>query len=176
MIDFKPSNIETPKISRPSSRRWLLGVGVAGIVVLAAATGILGLPNHGTRGASGADAPDAPTAAPTGVPVSVAVVEQRDTAIWNDFSGRLEAVGRVEIRPRVAGAIVATHFREGALVRKGDLLFTVDPSPYAAEVRRLEAQVTAATARLSLAVREQQRAQQLVGTGATTQRDLDQRT
>jgi multidrug efflux system membrane fusion protein len=171
MIDYKPSNIEQPKISRPSYRRWLWGAGIAGVAVLAVAGGIAGLHARGPWAASSASTPG-PTPR---VPVSVAVVEQHDTAIWNDFSGRLEAVGRVELRPRVAGAIVAAHFREGALVRQGDLLFTVDPAPYAAEVRRLEAQVTAANARLVLATREQQRGLQLVGSGALPQRDVDQR-
>jgi len=109
------------------------------------------------------------------VPVSVAMVERRDTTIWTEFSGRTEAVGRVEIRPRVAGAITETHFREGALVRQGDPLFTIDPAPYAAEVARLEAQVTAASARLVLAANQQQRGFGLVGTGAMPRAELDQR-
>jgi multidrug efflux system membrane fusion protein len=170
MIDFKPSTVEAPKVSRPSSRRWLWTAGVAGAVMLSVAGGVV-VSNRPVPAAPGASA----SAPAPRVPVSVAVVEQRDTAIWNDFSGRLEAVGRVEVRPRVAGAIMEAHFREGTLVRKGDLLFTVDPAPYAAEVRRLEAQVTAATARLALAVKEQQRSMQLVGSGATPQRDVDQR-
>ena len=103
------------------------------------------------------------------------MVERKDTAIWADFSGRVEAVGRVEVRPRAAGAIVKAHFREGALVRQGDLLFTIDPAPYAVEVQGAEAQVAAAQARLALAAKEVQRAQQLVGNGFTPQRDVDQR-
>ena len=103
------------------------------------------------------------------------MVEQKDTAIWSDFSGRVEAVGRVEVRPRAAGAIVKAHFREGAMVQQGDLLFTIDPAPYAAEVQGAEAQVASAQARLALAAKEQQRAQQLVGNGFTPQRDVDQR-
>ena len=99
----------------------------------------------------------------------------KDTAIWSDFSGRVEAIGRVEIRPRAAGAIIEAHFREGALVKRGDLLFTIDPAPYAAEVQGAEAQLASAQARLVLAAKEQQRAQQLVGSGFTPQRDVDQR-
>ena len=53
---------------------------------------------------------------------------------WDEFSGRLEAVERVDVRSRVAGAVQAVHFREGALVKQGDLLVTIDPAPYAAEV------------------------------------------
>ncbi len=48
---------------------------------------------------------------------------------WDEFSGRLVAVERVELRPRVGGAVKAVHFREGALVKQGDLLVTIDPSP-----------------------------------------------
>ena len=54
--------------------------------------------------------------------MSVAAVLQKDIALWADFSGRMEAVQRVEVRPRVAGALQAVHFKEGALVKQGDLL------------------------------------------------------
>ena len=91
-----------------------------------------------------------PATAPQATPVSVAVVEQRDVEIWDEFSGRLEAIERVEVRSRVAGAVQSVHFREGALVKQGDLLITIDPAPYAAEVDRAEAQVAAAQARVSL--------------------------
>lgn len=66
-------------------------------------------------------------------------------------------------------------FREGALVKQGDLLFTIDPSSYAADVKRSDAQVAAAGARLVLAAREQQRGVKLVGTSDLPQRDLDSR-
>ena len=70
------------------------------------------------------------------VTVSVATVEPHEVDTWDEFSGRLEAVERVDVRPRVAGADSAIHFREGALVKAGDLLVTIDPAPYAAEVDR----------------------------------------
>jgi multidrug efflux pump subunit AcrA (membrane-fusion protein) len=73
---------------------------------------------------------------------------QSDVSAWDEFSGRLEAVERVDIRSRVAGTIQAVHFREGALVKKGDLLLTIDPAPYAADVERADAQVAAAQARV----------------------------
>lgn len=117
-----------------------------------------------------ADAAAAPAA-----PVSVAKVEQRDAMIWNEFSGRLEAVERVEIRSRVAGAVQAVHFREGSLVKAGDLLITIDPAPYAAEVERLKAQVVAAEARVALTKSDLERARQLANSPALSQRDLDQR-
>jgi multidrug efflux system membrane fusion protein len=119
-------------------------------------------------------AADGPGALPP-APVSVAQVEQRDAMIWNEFSGRLEAVERVEIRSRVAGAVNAVHFREGALVKAGDLLITIDPAPYAAEVERLKAQVAAAEARVALTKNDLDRARQLANSPALSQRDLDQR-
>ena len=132
--------------------------------VLAFALGVSGAP------ALAADAP-----APQAAPVSVAKVEQRDAMIWNEFSGRLEAVERVEIRSRVAGALQAAHFREGSLVKAGDLLITIDPAPYAAEVDRLKAQVVAAEARVGLTKTDLERARQLANSPALSQRDLDQR-
>jgi membrane fusion protein, multidrug efflux system len=114
---------------------------------------------------------------PAAVPVSVAVVEQRDVALWDEFSGRLEAVERVEVRSRVAGAIKAVHFREGALVKEGDQLITIDPEPYAAEVDRTKAQVLAAEARLTLAQKDQDRARRLqqANSGAISESNVDQR-
>jgi multidrug efflux system membrane fusion protein len=171
MIDFKPTTATNdPKASRPRSRRfsWLAGISVAALVAAGAAYKL-------APGMAGPEAAPAAAAAPGPVPVTVAVVEQKDTAIWADFSGRVEAMGRVEVRPRAAGAIVKAHFREGAMVRQGDLLFTIDPAPYTAEVQGAEAQVASAQARLALAAKEVQRAQQLVGNGFTPQRDVDQR-
>ncbi len=110
------------------------------------------------------------------VPVSVAVVTEQNIAAWNDFSGHLEAVDRVEIRPRVAGAIKAIHFREGALVKAGDLLVTIDPAPFEAEVARARADVAAASARLTLATSEQARAQRLWDDHAIAQSELESKT
>ena len=168
MIDYKPASVTERKTSGRGSRRlaWMAGVGLIAAVAAGAAWQVL--PRAPAPAAAAA-------AAPAAIPVSVATVEQRDIAIWNDFSGRIEAISRVEIRPRAAGAIVAAHFREGAMVQQNDLLFTIDPAPYAAAVQHADAQVAAAVARLALAVKEQGRAQQLVGSGFTPQRDVDQR-
>ncbi len=158
----------------PAARRSSLGGKIAaGLMVAAAvATGVavFGAPTQKAR----AQDPQA-TAAPA-MPVSVATVEPRDAIAWDEFSGRLEAVERVDVRSRVAGAVQAVHFREGALVRQGDLLITIDPAPYAAEVDRAEAQVTAAEARVALAKSELARGQQLLDSRVVSVRDLDQRT
>ncbi|EJE52593.1 RND family efflux transporter, MFP subunit [Acidovorax sp. CF316] len=114
-------------------------------------------------------------AQPQAVPVSVSAVLQQDISLWDEFSGRLEAVQRVDIRPRVAGAVQAVHFREGSLVKQGDLLITVDPAPYAAEVDRAEAQVAAAQARVSYTRSELERATRLLQESAIAQREHDER-
>lgn len=112
----------------------------------------------------------------TAVQVSVATVVRRSVATWDEFSGRLEAVEQVDLRSRVSGAVQGVHFREGALVRAGDLLVTIDPAPYAADVERAQAQVGAAEARLMNRRGEQQRAERLWREDAISQRELDERT
>lgn len=117
-----------------------------------------------------------PTAmAPQAVPVSVAEVVLADVTVWDEFSGRLEAVDRVELRPRVPGVVQKVHFREGALVRQGDLLLSLDPAPYAAEVERAGAQAAAAQARLANARTEHARAERLLAEGAIAQREFEER-
>ncbi|MCB8839455.1 efflux RND transporter periplasmic adaptor subunit [Aurantimonas sp. VKM B-3413] len=117
----------------------------------------------------------AKASAPAAVPVSVATVKPQSVTLWKEFSGRLEAVDRVEIRPRVAGAIEAFHFREGALVKKGDLLATIDPAPFEAAVARARADVEAAEAQVRLAALEVDRAKSLVTSRTVSQSTLDQR-
>jgi multidrug efflux system membrane fusion protein len=112
-------------------------------------------------------------AAVQATPVSVATVVQSDVATWNEFSGRLEAVERVDIRPRVAGTVQSVHFREGALVKARDLLLTIDPAPYQADVDRAEAQVFAAQSRLTNARSNYERAKQLLQDHAIAQREYD---
>lgn len=146
---------------------------IASAAALAALAGvpalIFGL--HGTP----AQANSAPSA-PQAMPASVAAVVQSEVAAWDEFSGRLEAVERVEIRSRVAGTVQAVHFREGALVKAGDLLVSIDAAPYAADFERAQAQVAAAKARLTHASSEAERAQRLWEERAIAQRELDERT
>lgn len=109
------------------------------------------------------------------VPVSIATVTEQNVESWTDFSGHLEAVERVEIRPRVAGAVKAIHFREGVLVQAGDLLVTIDPAPYLAEVNRAKASVASSEARLTLARSNQERAQRLWNDQAIARADVEAR-
>ncbi|PDT41894.1 MULTISPECIES: efflux RND transporter periplasmic adaptor subunit [Sinorhizobium] len=154
------------------TRRALWGAGLS--ILLSVAGGgavLLGLPARLQADATTEAAP----AAPPAVPVSVAQAETRRITTWESFSGRLEAIERVEVRPRVGGAILSAHFREGALVEKGDLLVTIDPEPYAAAVERAEAEVAAAEARVALAKTELERGRKLVSTSAIPQSGVDQR-
>ena len=149
------------------SRRWWL-TGIAAAAILATGGALVG-----TR-LSHAEAPT-PSQAPQAVPVTVAAVVAQKVALWDEFSGRLEAVQRVDVRARVAGAVQSVHFREGALVKQGELLFTVDPAPYAAEVERAEAQVAAAQARVTYTRSELERATRLWDERAIAQREHDER-
>jgi len=142
--------------------------------IAAAAIAVVGGAAFGLQ-ASAQGPVDAPPAAPPAIAVSVAQVVQQDVALWDEFSGRLEAVQRVDIRPRVAGAVQAVHFREGALVNKGDLLFTLDAAPFAADVDRAQAQVVAAQARLSYTHSEMERSTRLWEERAIAQREHDER-
>jgi multidrug efflux system membrane fusion protein len=142
---------------------------VTGMTIAAAvAVAVFGLPSLRAQAT-------APAAMAMAAPVSVATVESREVNAWSEFSGRLEAVERVDIRSRVAGAIQSVHFREGALVRPGERLVTIDPAPYRAAVERAEAQVAAARARLTYARIEQQRTRRLLDEQAIAQREFDER-
>jgi len=109
------------------------------------------------------------------IPVSVQTVEERHVQLWQEYSGRLEAVDAVDIRSRVSGTIQSVHFKEGGLVKAGDLLLTIDPAPYAAEVDRASAQVVAAQARTGYTRSEAQRAERLWKVKAIAERELDER-
>jgi membrane fusion protein, multidrug efflux system len=113
--------------------------------------------------------------APQALPVPVAVIEEQEVVTWDEFSGRLEAVERVDVRSRVAGAVKSVHFTEGALVKRHDLLVTIDPDRYAAEVDRAQAQVVAAQARVNYTKSERERAQRLWDESAIARRELDER-
>lgn len=136
--------------------------------------GALGAATHyhhaGPIAAAQADA-----AAPQAADVDVAAVIAGQITEWQSYSGRLEAIDKVDIRPLVPGKIVAVHFKDGQLVKKGDSLFTIDPRPYVAEVERAAAQVAAAEARAAYATSDAQRAERLIGSNAIARRDYDEK-
>ena len=114
-------------------------------------------------------------AAPMAPEVDVASVLNKTVTDWQSYSGRLEAVDRVDVRPQVSGTIVSVDFKDGALVKKGQTLFVIDPRPYAAEVDRAKAQLAAAKARESYAQTDWQRAQRLMADNAIAKRDYDEK-
>jgi multidrug efflux system membrane fusion protein len=114
-------------------------------------------------------------AAPMAPEVDVATVLNKTVTDWQTYSGRLEAVDKVDIRPQVSGTIVSVDFKDGALVKKGQTLFVIDPRPYAAEVDRAKAQLAAAKAREGYAQTDWQRAQRLMSDNAIAKRDYDEK-
>lgn len=107
--------------------------------------------------------------------VSVAAAVEREVHASEEFTGRVEATGSVEIRPRVAGYIQRVNFREGSEVRKGDVLFVIDQRPYRADVARTEAELARARAQADLGRSEVTRAHKLVEARAISQGEFDQR-
>jgi RND family efflux transporter MFP subunit len=119
------------------------------------------------------DPPPPPPPAPA---VTVAPVPRREVTEWDEFTGRLQAVDAVEIRPRVSGYIRRVTFAEGKEVRKGEVLFEIDPRPYEAELARAEAELERARSGADLAAREVERAQRLVDAQAISREEFDTRT
>ena len=109
-------------------------------------------------------------------PVSVAAAIGRDIVETDEFPGRIEAVESVDVRARVNGYIQAVNFRPGAQVHKGDVLFQIDPRPFAAEVARAEATVANTRAQIDLARTELTRQEQLLAEQATSRREYEDAT
>ena len=107
--------------------------------------------------------------------VSVASALERDVTEWDEFTGRLEAVESVEVRPRVTGYIESVNFTEGSTVKKGDLLFVIDPRPYQAELSKAEAELARAVARSELAVADEGRSAKLLDIKAVSREEYDSR-
>lgn len=107
--------------------------------------------------------------------VDVATVVSKTITDYQNYSGRLEAIDKVEIRPLVPGTIVAVHFADGALVKKGDPLFTIDPRPYVAQVDQAAAQLAAAQARNGYTSTDAARAERLLADNAIAKRDYDEK-
>jgi len=115
----------------------------------------------------------APAPAPPKVTVSRPVV--REVIEWDEYTGRLVAVESVEVRARVSGYLQSIHFNDGAIVKKGNLLFVIDPRPYQAELDRATAESKLANARLDLATSDFARAQRLLQVRAISEEEADTR-
>jgi RND family efflux transporter MFP subunit len=113
----------------------------------------------------------APEAAPT--PVTVSRPVERDLTDYADFTGRTAAVDSVEVRARVWGYLDQVHFKEGALVKKGDVLFEIDPRLYRADFERTRGTVAQYEARVHRTERDYRRAKSLLARGAVGQEEYD---
>jgi RND family efflux transporter MFP subunit len=149
-------------MTRPISRAIVAALAASG--ALLAVLGVSGCRSEATT------APEAP--APQ---VSIASALERDVTEWDEFTGRLEAVESVEVRPRVTGYIESVNFTEGSTVRKGDLLFIIDPRPYRAELSKAEAELARAVARSELAASDAARSEKLVDIKAVSREEYDTR-
>lgn len=109
------------------------------------------------------------------LPVNVVTVTEKEVREWDEFTGRLEAVESVEIRPRVSGYITDVHFEEGAFVRKGDVLYVIDPRPYQADFDRASAEFERTQAQLKLAQIELDRAKDLRAKNTISASEFDQK-
>ncbi|HEX3350061.1 MAG TPA: efflux RND transporter periplasmic adaptor subunit [Acetobacteraceae bacterium] len=138
-------------------RRWILAVFL----------GCLAAPAI-NRAVAAQDAPGAPQVI-TSAPLA------RRIAQWDEYTGRFEALQRVEVRPRVSGYIAEINFTDGAIVAKGDVLFTIDRRPYEIALEEANAGVMRNQAQVQQAAIDYARAQELVKTAATPVRELDQR-
>ena len=136
-----------------------LAVAIASALVLGAG----GSPTHAAEPAAAKPAPE----------VTVAQVLLRPVSDANAFTGRIQAVDTIQIKPRVSGYVDTVHFREGATVKKGDLLFTIDPRPYRAESDRLAANLAQAKAEAKNADANAARGSKLVQQHAVSQEEAD---
>lgn len=153
------------KTSKPMAKKSKTALAVSVLIVL-------GVGSYQLQGPVAAPAAYAPIPA---TPVGVAQVIEKPVTEWSDFSGRIEAIEHVEIRPRVNGTIDAVHFQEGQIVNKGAPLFTIDPRPYQAALAKAQATRESAKARLFLAKTELARSSKLIVERAISQREQDQR-
>ncbi len=156
------TQIEAATIEAPAPRRrWRTAAYVA--LPVAALAGGLMLTREPPAAA-------APPPAPT---VTVAQPLQRPVTEWDDYVGRFEASKSVEVRPRVSGAVTGIHFTDGAVVQKGQLLFTIDPRPFTAALAEARAGLATAESDLALARANLDRANRLVADDAISRSDLD---
>jgi membrane fusion protein, multidrug efflux system len=109
------------------------------------------------------------------LPVNVITVVEKEVSEWDEFTGRIEAVESVEIRPRVSGYITEVNFKAGAIVKKGDPLFLIDPRPYQADFDKAAAELERAQAQLELARIDLDRAKELRASKIIAPSEFDQK-
>lgn len=158
-VEERPSSV----VARPRRWPWVVAAGV----------GLAGVAWFGFSQREGG--PVAQAAVPP-APVTVSRPLKRDVDTQIGFLGQFSAVDRVELRAQVGGTLAEIHFEDGQIVRKGDLLFVIDSSPYEIRLAQATAQLAAAQSRLTLANSQLYRAQALKRTDFGTAENVDQRT
>jgi multidrug efflux system membrane fusion protein len=153
-------------LSNTAKKRAFLLSGIAAIAIWGGTFAFQQLSN--------ANAQPAATEAPA-VPVTVETVKADDVRVWSEFSGRLHAVDYAEIRPEVSGRITEVRFKDGQPVKKGDILFVIDPRPYQAALAKAEANLASARTNAGFAQTEFDRAAMLIKSQAIAQRLYDER-
>ncbi|MDX2306784.1 MAG: efflux RND transporter periplasmic adaptor subunit [Hyphomicrobium sp.] len=113
--------------------------------------------------------------APPPPSVTVAQPVAKRITTWDEYSGRFVAVESAQVMPRVSGFIETIHFKDGQIIKAGDLLFSIDARPFVLQVETAKAEIARADAQVQLAVSEVERARPLVRSGTVTERDFDQR-
>lgn len=113
--------------------------------------------------------------APPAFPVTVAPPISKHIKTWDEFPGRFEAVARVELRPRVSGYVDQVNFKEGTIVKQGDLLFTLDKRPFQIAVEAAKAEVARTQAQVDFAKADLERAGPLVETKVLSEQVYEQR-
>ena len=165
-IDSRPIEVE----AQPNQGALMRHVVPSLLVSAAIALTLAGCArNEAAESASAAAAAPPPQ-------VSVAQVVQRPVNEFDEFTGRFEAIEHVDLRPRVSGYISSVNFVEGREVKKGEVLFVIDPRPYDAAYKQAKAQLEQARTQLSLAKSERDRAAKLVQSHAISQEEFDTRT
>ncbi|PLC52053.1 efflux transporter periplasmic adaptor subunit [Pollutimonas nitritireducens] len=124
---------------------------------------------------AGAVQESTPAAAMPAAAVDVAMVQSRRVTDWHDYSGRLQAIDEVVVRPLVSGTLTKVHFSDGSLVNKGDVLFTIDPRPYQAAVDHAKALVASAQASVAYTGSELARGKRLLENNAIAKRDYEEK-
>ncbi|MBN9007423.1 MAG: efflux RND transporter periplasmic adaptor subunit [Rhizobiales bacterium] len=124
---------------------------------------------------AGCDEKSKQAAAPPALPVTVAHPTQRTVTDWDEFTGRFNAVEQVDVRARVTGFVRSVDFKDGAIVKAGDLLYTIDPRQYEAAAEQAQGQLDDAKAKVDLAQKELERATTLIKTQAISENIVDQR-
>src|ERR1700704_6645898 len=137
--------------------KFFIGIGLVSIVLMT----------------TGCNKKSAPEQAP--LPVNVVTAIEKEVNEWGEVTGRLEAVESVEIRPRVSGYITEIRFEAGAIIKKGDLLYVIDPRPYQADFDRASAELERTQAELKLAQIELDRAKELRAKNTISASEFDQK-